>query len=95
MYVDDINDINSMKKSLNIFSLNVWQTNILSMKKLAREVFRSAGENPWHSAVLTDSFHMSEALSSTNIEKDLSENRSRSLRGERQALSPLHHRSPK
>ncbi len=36
--------------------------------------------------VLTNSFHMSEALGSGNIEKVLSENRTRSLRGERRAL---------
>ena len=36
--------------------------------------------------LLTNSFHMSGALSSSNIEKVLTENRIRSLRGERRAL---------
>ena len=37
-------------------------------------------------SVLTDFFHMSGALGSSNIEKVLAENRTRNLRGERRAL---------
>ena len=56
---------------------------------------RSARRKPTtFGRVLTSSFHMSEALGSSNIEKVLSENRTRSLRGERRALLPLRHRSP-
>ena len=36
--------------------------------------------------LLTNSFHMSEALGSSNIENVLTENRNRNLRGERRAL---------
>ncbi len=55
---------------------------------------RSARKNSRLSAVLTNSFHMSGALSSSNIENVLTENRTRNLRGERRALWPLPHRSP-
>ena len=48
---------------------------------------RSARRKPTtFDRVLTNSFHMSEALGSSNIEKVLSENRTRSLRGESRAL---------
>jgi hypothetical protein len=36
--------------------------------------------------VLTDSFHMSGALGSSNIERVLPENRARNFRGERRVL---------
>ena len=48
---------------------------------------RSARRKPTtFGRVLTDSFHMSEALGSSNIEKVLSENQTRNLGGERRAL---------
>ena len=53
---------------------------------------RSARRKPTtFGRVLTDSFHMSGALGSSNIEKVLSENRTRNLRGERRVLWPLRH----
>ncbi len=56
---------------------------------------RSARRKPTtFGRVLTDSFHMRGALGSSDIEKVLTENRTRSLRGERRALWPLRHRSP-
>ncbi len=56
---------------------------------------RSARRKPTtFGRVLTDSFHMSRALGSSNIEKVLAENRTRNLRGERRVLWPLRHRSP-
>ncbi len=54
---------------------------------------RSARRKPTtFGRVLTDSFHMSGVLGSSNIENVLAENRTRNLRGERRALWPLRHR---
>ena len=48
---------------------------------------RSARRKPTtFGRVLTNFFHMSGALGSSNIEKVLAENRTRNLRGERRAL---------
>ncbi len=56
---------------------------------------RSARREPTtFGRVLTNSFHVSGALGLGNIEKVLSENRTRNLRGERRAERPLRHRSP-
>ncbi len=56
---------------------------------------RSARRKPTtFGRVLTNSFHMNEALSSSNVENVLTENRTRNLRDERRALWPLRHRFP-
>ena len=84
-----------------VYSYNNWDFTSLSVFVLTHPVNfpvggnRSARRKPTtFGRVLTDSFHMSKALDSSNIEKVLAENRTRNLRGERPAHWPLRHRSP-
>ncbi len=85
----------SAHSSLGLFSGRLHQVRFTSLSvfilthpvNFPVEGDRSAWRKPTtFGRVLTDFFHMSGALGSSNIEKVLSENRTRSLRGERRAL---------